>query len=53
MIGLTVTHGGKIGDSCDDIDETDTMMIHGCGFMITEKRYKEIVSEMVKKTLNY
>lgn len=49
--GLVVTSGGKIDDMVAG-DLSGKMMIHPCGFMITEQRYKEIISSQVTKILN-
>jgi hypothetical protein len=41
--GLSVTQGGRI-DDLERGDVSGSMMIHKCGFMITEQRYLEIIS---------
>lgn len=48
--GLEVTPGGKIDDMISG-DMSDSMMHHKCGFMITESRYREIVSSQIIKSL--
>ena len=49
--GLETTKGGYI----DDIEKgnmSGTMFHHPCGLMITEQRYKEIISDQVINNLN-
>lgn len=48
--GLEITEGGTL-DSMESGDMTGKMMMHPCGFMITEQRYLEIVSGMVIREL--
>lgn len=48
--GLEVTAGGTL-EAMESGDVSGKMMIHPCGFMITEQKYKEIVSGMVIKNL--
>jgi len=46
--GLDVTEGGTI-EEMEAGDMSGKMFIHHCGFMITEKRYKEIVEATLNK----
>lgn len=49
--GMIVTEGGKIDEMIAG-DMTGKMLIHQpCSFMITEQRYKEIVSGIVEKEI--
>jgi hypothetical protein len=49
--GMEITEGGKLDDMIAG-DMTGKMIIHTpCGFMITEQRYKEIVSGIVEKEI--
>lgn len=50
MKGLEVTEGGTI-DAMEAGDMSDKMLIHPCGFMITETKYKQVVSGMVVESL--
>ncbi len=49
--GLEITPGGRFKED-GELDMNDNMLHHPCGFMITESKYKEIISSQVIKNLN-
>lgn len=48
--GLEITEGGTL-EQMERGDMSGKMMMHPCGFMITEQRYKEVVASTIIKTL--